>query len=434
VRNNVFVSIGIGAMVVVLYAVAASLTLLPAVLSLVGRGINWVRVPFLGKAHVGAHLWGGITHAVQRRPVVFVVAAAGLLLAAAVPLTTIDLGSNGIESLPHETKAYQGIKALQRDFAGGRVDPLLITVDGADTPAAQAGIARFQQEVAGRSDLQWMGVTPDPTGRTALIEIAERGSGTGAEAQQIVHDLRTDLVPQAFKGTDATVHVGGNISAFVDVKAEMDHKTPVVFGFVLGLSFLLLLLVFRSVVIPAKAILMNLLSVGAAYGLIVLVFQHGFLAKQLGFVQVDQVEFWIPLFLFSILFGLSMDYHVFLLSRVQEEYHRTGDNTRGVRAGVTSTAGMITSAAVIMVAVFAGFARGQLVSMQQMGFGLAVAVFMDATIIRSVLVPASMQLLGRYNWWFPRWLAWLPRITVEGAAHDEPAQAVPAPVAVAAGD
>ncbi|MGH2586607.1 MAG: MMPL family transporter, partial [Dehalococcoidia bacterium] len=173
-----------------------------------------------------------------------------------------------------------------------------------------------------------------------------------------------------------------------------------------------------------------------AYGIVVLVFQHGFLAEQLGFTQTPTIAFWLPLFLFSILFGLSMDYHVFLLSRIKEEYGRSGNNSQAVSAGVKSTAGMITSAAIIMVAVFAGFARGRIVDMQQMGFGLAVAVFLDATIIRSVLVPATMQLLGRYNWWMPSWLGWLPKLNVEGGAHPEPAP-VPVPAAVpvgAAGD
>jgi RND superfamily putative drug exporter len=431
VRNSIFISIGIGAMVVTAYAIVASLTLLPALLSVIGRGINWLRVPYLGKAGYGTRFWGAVTNVVQRRPAVFVVLSAGLLIAAAVPLTTIDIGANGVETMPKDTQTYQAVKALERDFAAGRTDPVQVVVDGdINSQSVSDGIARFQQAIQARGDLQWLSVRPDESGRTALIEVATTVIGTGEEAQQIVKDLRNDLVPQAFAGSGARVLVGGNLPIFVDGKTEMNGKLPVVFGFVLGLSFILMLLVFRSIAIPAKAIVMNLLSVGAAYGLVVLVFQHGFLADQLGLIQTPQIEFWLPLFLFSILFGLSMDYHVFLLSRVKEEYTRTGNNKEAVRTGVKSTAGMITSAAVIMVAVFAAFASGSIAGIQQMGFGLAVAVFLDATIIRSVLVPASMQLLGKYNWWMPSWLNWLPKLNVEGAVH----RLVPQPVPVLADD
>jgi putative drug exporter of the RND superfamily len=436
VRTSIFMSIGIGAMVVVLYAIAASLTLLPAVLGILGRRIEWLRVPFLGKAGYGMKFWTGVTHIVQRRPVVFTVVSAGLLIAATLPLVTIDLGNNGVDTLPKNTSLYQGIKSLERDFNAGRFSPVQVVVDGPiGGPETQAAIARLRESIQARPELQWLGVTPDAKGNTAIIEIAAPNLGTTPAAIAMMDDLRDNVVPAAFAGTSAQAYVGGELPSYIDAKAEMDSRLPVVFGFVLGLSFLLLLLVFRSIAIPTKAILMNLLSVGAAYGLVVLVFQHGFLASQLGFTQVDQIAFWLPLFLFSILFGLSMDYHVFLLSRVKEEYGRTGDNKLAVATGVTRTAGMITSAAVIMVAVFASFAMGSLADMQQMGFGLAVAVFLDATIVRSVLVPASMQLLGKWNWWFPSWLEWLPTVNVEGSHHDAPV-AIPAGVEVAgaAGD
>jgi RND superfamily putative drug exporter len=241
------------------------------------------------------------------------------------------------------------------------------------------------------------------------------------------------MIPEAFEGTDAEVLVGGDTAYNKDFFDLTDTYTPIVFIFVLGLSFLLLTVVFRSIVVPVKAIIMNLLSVGAAYGLLVLVFQEGIGADLLGFTQVEAVEAWLPLMLFSILFGLSMDYHVFLLTRIREHYDLTGDNTESVAYGLRTTAGIITGAALIMVAVFAGFAAGDLVMLQQMGFGLAVAVFLDATIVRSVLVPASMRLLGNLNWYLPRWLRWLPDLKVEGThaagvAHEreehvrEPAQ------------
>jgi RND superfamily putative drug exporter len=206
----------------------------------------------------------------------------------------------------------------------------------------------------------------------------------------------------------------------------MNTFLPIVIGFVLSLSFLLLLMVFRSIVIPLKAIVMNLLSVGAAYGLIVLVFQEGVGNGLFGFEQSDQIEAWLPVFLFAVLFGLSMDYHVFLLSRIQETFLKTGDNNYAVAHGLRSTAHIITGAAAIMMVVFGGFAMGEMVALQQMGFGLAVAVFLDATVVRSVLVPASMELLGSKYWYLPSWLEWLPRISVEGPARTPKTDRVPA--------
>ncbi len=417
VRSNVFVSLGIGAIVVVIYAVLASLTLLPALLGALGGTVDRLHLPYLGRARSGGVFWGVVTRAVQRHPLLFALGSAGLLLAAALPLLTIDLGANGVETLPKETRTYQAVQALQRDFAAGRTEPMqvLVTGDLAD-PAVRAAIERLHAAVTASGDMQWLGVTPDERGQTALIQVASTVGGTSDAATAVLRELRQRLVPQAFAGSGASVLVGGNLASYVDMQHELDRKLPIVFAYVLGLSFVLLLLVFRSLAIPVKAILLNLLSVGTAYGLLVLVFQHGVGADLLGLTRSPQVEFWIPLFLFSILFGLSMDYHVFLLSRVQEEFHRTGDNGAAVAHGLVSTAGMITSAAAIMVAVFAAFASGRLVAIQQMGLGLAAAVLVDATLVRSVLVPASMQLLGRYNWWLPRWLAWLPRITVEGGS------------------
>jgi RND superfamily putative drug exporter len=435
VRNSIFISIGIGAMVVTAYAIIASLTLLPALLGIIGGGINRLRVPYLGKAGYGTKFWGMVTNAVQRRPAVFVALSVGLLVAATLPLTTLELGANGVETLPKDSGTYVAIKALERDFAAGVSDPIRVVVDGdVNSPPVQGAVAKFKADVESRSNLQWLSATSDESGRTLIIEIASTTVGTGEEAQQIVKDLRQNIVPAAFGGSGAEALVGGNLPSFVDGKTENANRLPVVFTFVLSLCFVLMLLVFRSAAIAAKAIVMNLLSVGAAYGLVVLVFQHGFLADQLGLIQTPQIEFWLPLFLFSILFGLSMDYHVFLLSRVKEEYTRTGDNKEAVAVGVRSTAGMITSAAAIMVAVFGAFASGGLAGIQQMGFGLAVAVFLDATIIRSVLVPASMQLLGRYNWWFPSWLEWMPQLNVEGAVHHLVPQPVLADEVYAAGD
>ena len=242
-----------------------------------------------------------------------------------------------------------------------------------------------------------------------------QGDAVGAEAIAAVRELRSETVPALFAGTGAEVLVGGTTSENIDYQSSVSDPAPLVFAFVLGFTLLLLTVVFRSVVVAGTAVLLNLLSVAAAYGLLVLVFQHGVGAGLLGFQQADTIEAWVPLFLFSVLFGLSMDYQVFLLSRIKERHEETGDTTASVSFGVSSTARIITGAALIIIAVFAGFARGELVMFQQMGFGVAVALLLDATVIRSVLLPSAMGLLGRRNWYLPRWLRWLPRLHVERA-------------------
>jgi RND superfamily putative drug exporter len=227
-----------------------------------------------------------------------------------------------------------------------------------------------------------------------------------------VENLRDSYIPQAFGDTSTRALVSGESAFMVDFNKTTNQYTPYIFVYILALSFIILLLAFRSVVISTTAILMNLLSVMAAYGLIVLVFQKGVGAEFFGFMQVEVIETWLPLFLFALLFGLSMDYHVFLLSRVRERYQQTFDNTESVSFGLRSTGRLITGAALIMVAVFGGFALGDLVMMQQMGFGLAVAILLDATLVRCVLVPATMKLLGKYNWYLPRWLQWIPNVSL----------------------
>jgi RND superfamily putative drug exporter len=239
----------------------------------------------------------------------------------------------------------------------------------------------------------------------------------GELAVREVRQLRDRYIPEAFANTKADVLVGGETSRDIDYFDTMDYWLPIVFAFVLGFSFVLLTVAFRSIVVAAKAIVLNLLSVGAAYGLLVLVFEKGVGNGLLGFRQVDSVVAWVPLFLFCVLFGLSMDYHVFLLSRIRERFVRTGDNDDAVAWGVGTTARLITGAALIIIVVFVGFSTGDLVMFQQMGFGVAVALLLDATIVRTVLVPSAMKLLGRRNWYLPSWLQWLPELEVE---HHEP--------------
>ena len=250
-------------------------------------------------------------------------------------------------------------------------------------------------------------------GDLALLVLPFPGKSTSPEAADDMEILRDQIIPAAFDGVPAEVYVGGLTAEVADFYDIVGVFTPIVFAFVLGLSFLILMMVFRSIVIPLKAIIMNLLSVGATYGLLVLVFQKGFGADLFGFQRADVIDAWLPLFLFTILFGLSMDYHVFLLSRIRERYDESQDNTEAVAYGLRSTAGLITGAALIMVVVFGAFASGETVVNQLMGFGLAIAVLLDATLVRSVLVPASMEVLGKGNWYLPPFLRWLPDLRVE---------------------
>jgi RND superfamily putative drug exporter len=256
----------------------------------------------------------------------------------------------------------------------------------------------------------------------AVINAIVAGDTMSPEAKASVIRIRSDYAPAAFANSDAKVMVTGESAFMVDYDQITNDYTPWIFVFVLSLSFIVLLLAFRSIVIPFTAIFMNLLSVGASYGIIVLVFQKGFLADFLGFTQVASIETWLPLFLFSVLFGLSMDYQVFLLSRIRENYNQHFDNPKAVAFGLRNTGKLITGAALIMVAVFSGFALGDMVMMQQMGFGLAIAIFIDATLVRCVLVPATMKLLGKANWYLPKWLEWLPKIGL-GENENEPAAA-----------
>jgi RND superfamily putative drug exporter len=353
----------------------------------------------------------------MKRPVTSLVLFSGLLLLAASPLLGLRLGANGVSTLPDRLESKQGFAALARDFPRQSSSSVLIVVQGdVRSQPVREGIAELRADLRGNPAFGGAGELR--IGRKlAAIVTPVAGDKTGDSALAAVRRLRADEIPHAFASTPETqVLVGGDTADNVDYIDAMNFWLPFVFVFVLGLSFVLLTVVFRSIVIAATAIVFNLLSVGAAYGLIVLVFQHGVGADLFGFQQVDTIEAWVPLFLFSVLFGLSMDYQVFLLSRIKERYDETGSTTNAVAEGVGSTARLITGAALIIVAVFVGFATGDLVMFQQMGFGVAVALLIDATIVRSVLLPAAMKLLGEWNWYLPRWLVWLPDIEVERAA------------------
>ncbi len=431
VPSNVMKSLALGAISVGIVSVLAALTLLPALLSLLGDRVNALRVPWFGRnigqaAAQEGRFWGAIVHAVMRRPVVSLLAFGALLLLAASPLLGLRLGASGVSTLPDRLEAKRGFEALARDFPQASSSPALIAVEGnVNSAPVRAAIARLRDEVAhdpvfGGSDLRVA-----PSRDLAAIGVPVAGDKTGDRALDAVRHLRSVEIPRAFRGTDAQALVGGDTADNVDFIDAMNAWLPIVFAFVLSLSFLLLTLVFRSLVIAATSIVLNLLSVGAAYGLVVLVFRHGIGSGLLGFQHVHAIEAWVPLFLFSVLFGLSMDYQVFLLSRIKERYDQSGSSNEAVSYGVISTARLITGAALIIVAVFSGFAMGDLVMFQQMGFGVAAALLIDATIIRSVLLPAAMRLLGTWNWYLPAWLQWLPKIQIE--AKPQPAASASQP-------
>jgi putative drug exporter of the RND superfamily len=417
VPDTILRSLSLGAIIVGLVTMAAAVTLLPALLSLLGDRVNALRLPLVGRDHPAeSPFWTRAVGAVVRRPATFLAAGVIILLAAAAPVLGLSTGTSGINSLPDDTYAKAGAVALKQSYPGtSTTTPAQVVISGdvTSTDVADA-IVRFETSVADDPDFGPSTLQVAENGQVAVVSVPLIGDPDHAQARRGLDRIRTDLAPAAFDGTDTSVLVGGTTAENVDYSDVINTWLPIVLTFVLGLSFLLLTLVFRSVVLSATAVVLNLLSVGAAYGLLVLVFQHGIGAELLGLQQVENVEAWVPIFLFSVLFALSMDYHVFLLSRIRERYATTGDTNQAVVHGIAATGRIITGAALIIVVVFAGFAAGQLVMFQQMGFGVGVALLVDATLIRMVVVPAAMALLGHWNWYLPTWLNWLPELHVEG--------------------
>lgn len=421
---SIFYTMGIGAILVVMVAVMASLTLLPALLGLFGDKVNAIRIPYIQRRNVTQAVesrggfWDRIARLVTRRPVVSLIIAGGLLIAAAVPYFDASMGMSGISGLPDDLRAKQGFTVLQEEFGFGLDAPAIVVIDGpTDSQDVRAGITRLESALASDPSFVSSELEDYPGANLSVLSARVVGDPLSQEAMDAVAELRSVYIPDAFGDAPAEVLVTGSTAGILDFNQTTATYTPIVFGFVLALSFVLLTIAFRSIIIPVASILMNLLSVGAAYGLLVLVFQKGVGAGILGLQQVDVIESWLPLFLFAILFGLSMDYQVFLLSRIRERYKQTGDNKDAVSFGLRSTGRLITGAALIMVAVFGGFALGDMVMFQQMGFGLGVAVLVDATIVRSVLVPATIRLLGKRSWYMPRWLEWIPNVSIGEAAQ-----------------
>ena len=428
VPSNVFIGIGLAAILVVVSSVLAALTLLPAILGLLGDRIEKFSLPFVGRSARSydydqtSGLWGRVAKAVMRQPVISLVLASGLLIAATVFFFGINTGAAGVSSFPDGIESKEGFLILDEKFSAGEVTPAEIVIDGdIDSPAVQDAIQRLAAILIADPEF----AIPRPLivedgGKLALFTVPVAGDSASKKAQSVIKKLRAEYIPDAFEGVPAKVYVTGETAKNIDFFQMAKDAAPVVIPFVLAVSLILLMLVFRSIVVPIKAIILNLLSVGATYGILVLVFQKGVLAGTFGFQEAESIEAWIPIFLFAVLFGLSMDYHVFLLSRIRERFDQTQDNTESVAFGIRSTGRLITGAALIMVAVFWGFAAGDLVGLQQMGFGLGIAILLDATIVRIVLVPASMKLLGKWNWYLPKWLEWIPDLRVE-AGQEVPA-------------
>jgi RND superfamily putative drug exporter len=423
-----FTSFAVGTMTVVAVAMFASLTVLPAVLSKLGDKVEKGRIPFLRRLRArrgGRSAWGAVVDGVMRRPLVSLVASAGLLVALAVPAFGMNLVVSSSDDLPRDIPVVQTFDRVNAAFpgeaAGSRV---VVEADDVSSGPVAAAIADLRRQAERSSVVNGpVKVERSEDGSVAAIELPTVGAGSDAEATAALEAIRERMVPAAFSGVPgAEANVTGEAAQSKDFGDLVAQRLPLVFAFVLGLAFLLLLVTFRSIVVPIKAIVLNLLSVGAAYGVLVLVFQNGLGESLLGFHSNGGVSSWLPMFLFVILFGLSMDYHVLILSRVREGIDRGLGSDEAVREGISATAGTVTSAAMVMVAVFSIFATLSIIDMKEMGIGLAVAVLIDATIVRAVLLPAAMKLLGERNWYLPSKLSWLPRVR-HAEAEVEPAQA-----------
>jgi uncharacterized membrane protein YdfJ with MMPL/SSD domain len=418
--DKAFISFAEGAIIVVAIAMFASLTVLPAMLSWLGDRVEKGRVPVIGRRRRPAgqsRFWTALTGRVMRRPGLSVLLAGGLLVALAIPALQMKSVTSDVDQLPQDLPVIQTYDKVKAVFpTEGVTATVVVEADDVRSGAAAAGIAALRTRVED-SDRFRPGseVIYSRDNTVAQINIPTPGTGTDAAATNALDELRGEIIPATIgKVEGATVNVSGDAAMSADSRSQLNSRLPLIFAFVFGLAFLLMLVTFRSIVIPIKAILLNLLSVGAAFGVLVLVFQKGWGESLLGFDSNGGVANWLPLFLFVVLFGLSMDYHVFILSRVRELHDRGVPTDEAVRRGISTTAGTVTSAAIVMVGVFAVFVTLSFLDFKEMGLGLAVAVLIDATIIRGVLLPASMKLLGDWNWYLPSWLEWLPRVGAEG--------------------
>jgi uncharacterized membrane protein YdfJ with MMPL/SSD domain len=432
--NKIFTSIAIGTMLVVLCAVIGSVTVLAALLSKLGDRVDRGRIPLIGRRKHDAgqsRAWGFVLDRVLRRPLLSLIVSASVLIALTLPVLNMHTKLPSFTDLPHSLSIVSTYERIQSAFPGSQT-PAVVVVKGDDVtkPAYSRAYEQFKQRARATGLLYppfHVEVSPDKT--VARLDFSIAGSGDNERSFAALSALRNEVIPPIAKTLpNVSVAVTGETAGTKDFNDQMKSRMPFVLAFVLGLAFVLLLITFRSIVIPIKSILLNLLSVGAAYGILVLIFQHSWAEGLLGFNSTGAITSWLPLFLFVVLFGLSMDYHVFILSRVKELVDRGMKTEHAVSYGIRQTAGTVTSAAIVMVAVFAIFATLRSIDMKQMGVGLAIAVLIDATIVRAVLLPSAMKLLGEWNWYLPHWLEWLPTLSAEGAAAEKApeAPAVPA--------
>ena len=414
--DQTFASLALATILVVAVAVLGSLTVLPALLSRLGDKVDRLRVPLVGRRRRDdgeGGIWGAIVDRVLRRPALSATLAAGLLLALAAPALQLHLAPTGTESFPQSLEVVKTYKRMQQAFPGKAL-PADVVVKAPDVhaPAVRAAIAQLERRAiaSGRAfNPITVDVNSDRTVANITIPIA--GNGTDAASNAAFHLLRGTIVPQTLGALpDTQAGVTGQTASWQDSADKLKSDLGPVVAFVLLLAFALMLVAFRSVVIAVKAILLNLLSVGAAYGVLVLVFQHGVGKNLVGASTANGIESVVPLLLFVILFGLSMDYHVFIISRIRETFDRGAKTDEAVSRGIKSTAGVVTSAAIVMVCVFSIFATLSTPFFKQFGVGLSAAILIDATIVRAVLLPATMKLLGDWNWYLPKWLEWLPRL------------------------
>jgi RND superfamily putative drug exporter len=420
--DKTFMSFSVATMMVVGVAMIGSLTVLPALLSRLGDRVEKGRIPFLGRLRRQSgenRFWSKVLTPSLRHPVVSALVAAGLLVAMAIPVLHVHTAQSGFDALPKSAPTVETLDRLQNAFPGEDA-PAVVAVKVASTDSAdfKNAVLALRGQVQ-KSHRMHGPVTVDvnPAHTVASIEVPLNGNGVDATSNAALNELRNVIVPTTIgQLPDAEYAVTGGTAQSYDWNKMLKHSIPIVFGFVLTLAFLLLLVTFRSIVVAFKAIVLNLLSVGAAYGVVVAVFQYGWGENILNFRSNGGIASWLPMFMFVILFGLSMDYHVFILSRIREAYDRGMKTEDAVAHGIKTTAGTVTSAAVVMVGAFLIFATLPFRDFKEMGIGLAAAVLIDATIVRAVLLPATMKLLGDWNWYLPRWLQWLPRLEHEAEA------------------
>ena len=431
-----FQSLAIGAILAVATSILAALTLIPAMLALLGDRINWPRrkkaeqAPVSSDAQTG--FWARITRGVMRRPAISAILATTILLLASLPIFNLSTGQTGFDALP-DSDIKTAFEVLSDEFYAGTLMPVEIVIDGnTNDEAVMAGAESLIADLHDDPAFGMASLEVSEANDLAVITVPMQSDINSDESSAAIDELRGHQIPETFAEVPATVLVGGGAAFVDDFNSMLNYWMPIVFAFVLAMAFIVMTVAFRSIVIPFVSIFMNLLSVGAAYGLLVLAFQEGH-GQFLGLTHTPVIEAWIPVFLFCVLFGLSMDYHFFLLSRIREYFDQTGDNDEAVARGLQSTGKIITGAAMIMVVVFSAFAAGRLAELQQLGFGLAVSVFVDATIVRSVLVPSLLKMIGRASWYLPAWLSWVPNIAIEGKQPRIPTNEPSAPVAPAPG-